>query len=373
MKSTILSFVCIVFWHVSAAQILGTSSSQENQNYDNCPLMEVSISSNNYSGILEVSYCNHGNTIAIGASVEIEVTNGLPITQTTLPVSSVVGQTYTFYLGDVNSSDCGAFYIEIPNVEDKIHCTNVQIFPNDPCQGMIDRYALHITGDTDDANVDDTHTISVTFTEQMQRSAVGPPLLGQGGTNAVFEDHVFLNHIPTWDSLLSVLTHSGVLPSTTIVPTAVTMNTLNDISALASAELCSSRAGSTVVLGNTLSQVTNLAVGDRRASGTTVDNNQTASTALTIKTHIDTYKNKKVAVRLSPNPFSESATITIDGPKYQQTTVEIIDLSGKSIQSLQVNEEQGITIHRKDMSPGVYFYRLIGDNIAVHTGKFVVR
>ncbi|MFT5646913.1 MAG: hypothetical protein ACI976_001599, partial [Aureispira sp.] len=70
---------------------------------------------------------------------------------------------------------------------------------------------------------------------------------------------------------------------------------------------------------------------------------------------------------------STTATITIDGANYQQITLEVLDIAGKSIQSLQVNEQQRITLHRGTLSQGVYFYRLIGDNVAVHTGKFVIR
>jgi len=374
MKLTILTFVFIVLCQVAIAQVPIMSTSAVS--YNNCPLMEVSISSNNHNGILEVSYCNHGNVTAVGAYVEIEVTNDLVITQTTIPVSSVVGEKYTFHLGDVNSSDCAAFYIEIPNVEHKIHCTNVQIFPDDPCQEMIDRYILNHTGNDDDTDSDDINTASVTFSAQMHHDVLGTPLLGQGGVNSVFEDHVFLNNIPTWDSLLLVLTNSEILPNIAIVntsSTAVTTNTLNDITKLASAELCSSKDVAAVVYGNRLSQVTAIEVGDRTVLGTRGDKQEGASTVITAARNSGGYENKAVMVRLYPNPFSTSATITIEGANYQQTTVEILDLAGKSIQFLEVNEQQHIMIDRGNLRTGVYFYRLIGDNIAVHTGKFIVR
>lgn len=383
MRLPILSFVFIVLCHVSIAQTPVASSSLQSDN--SCPLMEVSINSNNHSGIVEVSYCNHGNRTAIGAYVEIEITNDLLIAQSTIPILSVIDKTYTFYLGDVSHSTCAAFYIEIPNVDNKIHCTNVRIYPNDPCQEMIDRYNANHTGDNNDGNRfdeddDRDHVIdpaTATSSAELYQMVPGLPILGQGGNTSVFEDHVFLNNIPTWDSLLVVLTNSGVLPNTvTADPSGSTnpVNSVHDIATLVSAELCSGKKVGTVVLSDHLGQTTSsIAVSDRTLSGTTVSNNQASSNQEPTKTANNKYDNKEVAVRLYPNPFSTRATITIDGGSYKQTTLEIIDLAGKTIQSLQFNEEETITLYRGNLSQGVYFYRLIGDNTSVHTGKFVVR
>ncbi|WMX14932.1 T9SS type A sorting domain-containing protein [Aureispira sp. CCB-E] len=383
MRLTILTFVFIVLYHVSVAQISLANSNLQNSN--NCPLMEVSINSNNNNGIVEVSYCNHGNTTAVGAYVEIEVTNELLITQATIPVYSVVGKKYTFHLGNVNSSECAAFYIEIPNSEKKIHCTNVHIYPDNPCQGMINQFIINNAGNNSDNGVgngnnnDDTNDTNIntavtTTAANMQYSAPGPPVLGQG-SSSVFEDHVFLDNIPTWDSLLSVLTTSGVQPNLVIsnngAGTASTINDLNDITTLFSAELCSNnnQGGGPIIL-DIHSQTTSLAIGDKTVYGTTPN---TTVSAVTTEVKDYTKEDKEVVVHLFPNPFSTTATITIDGADYQQTTLEILDLAGKTIQSLQVNKQQSITLHRENLSQGVYLYRLIGDDIAIHTGKFVVR
>lgn len=376
MKLTILSFVFIVLCHVSVAQTPITNNNIQSNN--NCPLMEVTVNSNNNSDIIEVSYCNHGNVTAIGVYVEIEVTDDLLINQATIPVSSIVGTKYTFQLGDVNSLDCAAFYIEIPNVEDKIHCTNVQIFPDDPCQAMIDQYIINNTGSDDDGGDNDINTTAVTVSADMHHSIPGPPVLGQGGTNSVYEDHVFLNNIPTWDSLLSVLTNSGVLPNL-VTNTSGTTNSakgLDDITSLSSAKVCSDNGtdgGGTVIIRDIASQTTSIATDDRTIFGTTnTNNNQTVLNTVTTETVNEIQENKEVVVRLYPNPFSTTATITIDGANYEQTRIEVVDLAGKSIQSLQVNKQKSITLHRRDLNQGVYFYRLVGDDAIVHTGKFII-
>jgi hypothetical protein len=364
--------------------------------------MEVNVSSNN-NGILEVSYCNHGNTSAQGAYVEIEITNDLLITQSTIPVSSLVNKKYTFNLGNVNSLDCGTFYIEIPNLDKRIHCTSVQIFPTDPCQAMIDRYIINHTGDTGntgdnggDGDDDNNVNTAVTFSAEMYYSAPGTPILGQGGTNSVFEDHVFLDNIPTWDSLLFVLTNSGVLPNignTNTTNTASTIDDLNDITTLTSAELCLRSNGTSVVLTNVISQTASIATDDKTILGGGAGNGNQASSngsvindrtilggeldgnsagLIDVENESYKYADKKVVINLYPNPFTNSATITINGGSYKKIRLEVLDLSGKTIQSLQFNEEQEITLRRNNLNQGVYLYRLIGDNVSVHTGKFII-
>lgn len=377
MRLPILFFVFISLWHISVAQVSFTTNTLQNSN--NCPLMEVSVNSNNHSGIIEVSYCNHGNAPAIGAYVEIEISNDLSISQSTVPVSFVVDEKYTFDLGDVNSSDCGAFYIEVPNIEKKIHCTNVKIFPNDPCQGMIDQYMVN-QRENDDVNDDGddrgTNSTAAIFSAEMYYSAPETPLLGQGGISSVFEDHVFLNNIPTWDSLLFVLTNSGVLPNvvnTNTTNTTNTMNGLDDITTLVSAELCFNSNGNTTVLTDVLGQTTTIATDDKTIFGDADGNDQVLSNDITVEAVNQKYENKELVVHLYPNPFSTKATITINQADYQETRLEILDLTGKIIQSLEFNEQKTMTLHRGNLIQGVYFYRLIGDNVAVHTGKFVIR
>lgn len=376
MRPTILSFVFIVLYHVSIAQVPFTNNNTQSNN--NCPLMEVTVNSNNHNGIFEVSYCNHGNSTAINAYVEIDITNDLLVSQSTIPASSVVGTTYTFHLGDVNSSECAAFYIEVPNADNKIHCTNVHIYPDDPCQAVIDQYITNnntLDDSNDDNNADDNSNSSANIASAvMQYSAPGPPVLGTG-TVSVYEDHIFLDNIPTWDSLINVLTNSGILPRDNNNTTSGTVNAVIDfstVSDLSSAELCSNQGntgGSILINSNIANQATTVALSNRVTDGTTTNTlNNT-----TLETPKYTQAQQVVSVRIFPNPFSSSATVTIDGANYQQTVLQILDIAGKSIRSISINEAQSIIINRENLSQGVYFYRLIGDDAIVHTGKFIVR
>lgn len=394
MRLTILSFVFIVLWHVSVAQV--SSKNNFSQEEQDCPLMEVSLNSND-NDILEVAYCNHGSVLATGVYVEVEVSSDLFIARSTKEFSSLINKKYTFNIRNVESAKCGKFYIEVPNVDERIHCVSVQIFPNDPCQTMIDQYLTDNTGSENYGSRGDfdTNPVSVTLAAERYHSVPNTLTLGegQGGSNSVFEDHVFLDNIPTWDSLIVVLENSGVQPDSinTNTQNAISiMNGLNDITVLTSTELCFKSRGSTVVLTDVLSQTTSIATDHQTISGGNVNGDLTSSDGSVISDEklaggglngneaiIDlerkNYEYNKVEVNLYPNPFTSTATITIDGASYKKMRLEVLDLTGKTLQSLQFNEGEAIILNRDNLNQGIYLYRLIGNDVAVHTGKFIIR
>jgi len=84
-----------------------------------------------------VNYCNYGTETATGAYVEVTLDSFLIFTNSSIPFTTVNGQTYTFDLGDVASTDCGSFLIDVDVSCDAIlgqtHCTEAHIFPDEFC------------------------------------------------------------------------------------------------------------------------------------------------------------------------------------------------------------------------------------------------
>ena len=97
--------------------------------------------------------------------------------------------------------------------------------------------------------------------------------------------------------------------------------------------------------------------------------------------------NSSASVLVSPNPFSESATVIITGVEGSQLhEMKIYDMLGNEVRSINFNGAQ-TTIERKNLSDGVYFYRIqtplsllspfggVGGGRAggeVVTGKFII-
>ncbi|MFM9949435.1 MAG: T9SS type A sorting domain-containing protein [Saprospiraceae bacterium] len=84
-----------------------------------------------------VNYCNYGAETAENATIEVELDPFLSPTNSTLPWTSVSGNTYTFSLGDVPPGFCGTFYLNFVvgchAVLGQTHCTAARIFPVSDC------------------------------------------------------------------------------------------------------------------------------------------------------------------------------------------------------------------------------------------------
>lgn len=128
-----------------------------------CPLMSVDLSTpflrRCFTNKYYVNYCNLGTVTAEDAYVEVEFDSFLLIENSSIPWSSVDGQTYTFDLGDVTSGDCESFWVELELSCDaalgQTHCAKAHIFPDDPCIPSInwDGSNLDITGTCDGDSV----------------------------------------------------------------------------------------------------------------------------------------------------------------------------------------------------------------------------
>lgn len=71
------------------------------------------------------------------------------------------------------------------------------------------------------------------------------------------------------------------------------------------------------------------------------------------------------SLNIYPNPFTEAATLEINGPYSKDYILKIYDVNGRMVRSGQYSGEKRLLIKREDLAPGVYFIHLTGNN---HTG-----
>ena len=122
-----------------------------------CPYMEVDLAvaflrrcfPNNYS----VSYCNQGTSIAENAYVEVTFDTFLQVQSSTIPWTTVNGNTYTFPLGDIQSGACSSFRVTVLVSCDaalgQTHCSSAQIYPDTLCTPPLPLWSganLEVTG-----------------------------------------------------------------------------------------------------------------------------------------------------------------------------------------------------------------------------------
>jgi blue copper oxidase len=81
-------------------------------------------------------------------------------------------------------------------------------------------------------------------------------------------------------------------------------------------------------------------------------------------------QSEKVNVKLFPNPFSDKATLMLDIDLVENLSLEIYDLQGKMLRSLQNISSKSIEIDRKGLPSGNYFYTLKSNHKIIYSSMF---
>lgn len=72
-----------------------------------------------------------------------------------------------------------------------------------------------------------------------------------------------------------------------------------------------------------------------------------------------------------PNPFSKSATITLNDATYiNKTELRIYNILGSEVMSIGITK-QTTTLNTSNLTSGVYFYKVIANNKTIQTGKLI--
>ena len=81
----------------------------------------------------------------------------------------------------------------------------------------------------------------------------------------------------------------------------------------------------------------------------------------------------QVQVHCYPNPWQHRTTLQVEGANYQELRIEVYNAVGQQIQAFQTTGSDRLTLERGRLQSGIYWYRLIGDDRPIATGKMVVQ
>jgi len=81
---------------------------------------------------------------------------------------------------------------------------------------------------------------------------------------------------------------------------------------------------------------------------------------------------QSTAVKIQPNPFKQTTTISFANPNHENYTLLINDLAGRTLKQIGQIRTENIEINRKELINGVYYFQLIGEQKTI-TGKLVVQ
>lgn len=100
-------------------------------------------------------------------------------------------------------------------------------------------------------------------------------------------------------------------------------------------------------------------------------------TRLTIEncTSINELKYQENKISVSPNPFNESITISFNQNSNELFTIELLDITGRSIKTFMnheyINTQNDIHLNIENITKGLYFVKLTGNNHTVITKKII--
>jgi hypothetical protein len=66
-------------------------------------------------------------------------------------------------------------------------------------------------------------------------------------------------------------------------------------------------------------------------------------------------------------------TVVIDGEAYNNPTIEVIDLTGKSVAHYAFNDKNKVKIATADFNAGVYFVKLNDNGCFIETQKLIIQ
>jgi hypothetical protein len=79
------------------------------------------------------------------------------------------------------------------------------------------------------------------------------------------------------------------------------------------------------------------------------------------------------AIKVYPNPFSQQTEVEFENDAGISYDFELIDLQGRIIQKQNQITPNNLTIKRKNLNNGIYFFRLVHQGQTVFSGKIQVR
>lgn len=80
-----------------------------------------------------------------------------------------------------------------------------------------------------------------------------------------------------------------------------------------------------------------------------------------------------VSVTIYPNPFHESAFVTVAGRRFKHLHFRLMDVQGRIVYEREATSTQEFSVEPGTLTPGMYFYDLRGDEEPVHSGKLLVQ
>ena len=90
-------------------------------------------------------------------------------------------------------------------------------------------------------------------------------------------------------------------------------------------------------------------------------------------TSIKNLENKTAIYSVYPNPFNTSITFKTENRFIEEAFLTLFDPTGKEVLQQTFNNSNTITINRKQLFSGIYFYTIRSENVVLQSGKIMAK
>jgi hypothetical protein len=382
----------------SEDDILNNSSSQTSS-LVNCPMMYVQVNIPFLQSCIhssaQVNFCNHGTATAFGAFVDLELPAELVLDSADLPYTIVGTNLYRFLLGTIAISACNQFDIYFTtncdsNLIGEDHCINAHIYPDTLCNGV--QNTPLITVDATCVNGKTTFTLNnhgtaVTMDQHMQLIIIEDHLLAGGNHRELINQSLVLESggtftrgytpgIPDYlltltDNLGNQLVHSSVKScsigaSNTLINTSHAHQSIDQFgngSLLPSISQACAENGQATTQTNSTFAPTNTNSESSDGNTTTRDNTS----------NLEAFELEETTVLVFPNPFSQSATVRIEGSISDHFMFRLYDATGRMVQLMEIEGQKEFQIERGNLLQGMYLYQIESEGQLIDAGKVIIK
>lgn len=389
--------------YTSAGGNLSSDASQTST-VVNCPMMYVEVNlpflQSCVHSSAQVNYCNNGTATAFGTFVDVEFPAELFLDSADLPYTVVGTNLYRFQLGTVPISDCNQFQVYFTtdcdsNLIGEEHCIYAHIYPDTLCNSvqstpLMTVDATCIAGKT--TFTLNNHGTSVTMDQHMQLVIIEDHLIVGGTPTTYYDDTLELESGGTFSL--------GFTPGNDDYKLRLIDNSGNQL-LLSRVNNCYD--GSPNVLINSfhtqqhLDQFGNDTILPSISQGCAVNGYAAAQTNSTFApsstetlkptggSNKNTYANKNSAtdfeileieetsVLVFPNPFSQYATVQIEGPIADRFMFRLYDATGKMVQIREIEGQREFQIERGNLLQGMYLYQIESEGKLIDAGKLLIK
>lgn len=372
----------------------GNMSNVTNNNIVDCPMMFVDVTvpflQSCIASTAQIDYCNQGSAAAINSYVDVEFPIELTLDSASLPYTIVGTNIYRFQLGTVLTNSCDIFDVHFTTACDSSlignsHCIKAHIYPDTLCNGAHNDYLLSVNGKCAAPGTKFTvqnHGMPLTLDQKVQIIIIDDHLLGGSGNPTVIkQDTIAIGKDSTLgfnisgiysdvklkviDNNNTVLAYSSIRGCTAAPSNPVIINHHTEKFAENNSHLpfvdeaCSVNGQSSNSQTNTMPNATPESINKMNTT-------QKSS-------RFDLLNKETTTIQVYPNPFTQYATVQIEGPIADHFTFRLYDVTGQMVQSRIISKQREFRIERNNLLNGMYLYQIESDGTMIGAGKIMLK